>query len=71
MAISIESTMKEIMECPEAIEVVEKYSPGFSQLPTLKMVYGLKLSACVKFPQAGVKAEDVPKLAAELEALNK
>lgn len=55
MAISIDSTLKEILDCPEAVEVVEKYSPGFSKNPMLKMAYGMKLSVCVKFPQGGVK----------------
>ncbi len=71
MAISIDSTLKEILDCPEAVEVVEKYSPGFSKNPLLKMAYGMKLSVCVKFPQGGVKAEDVPKMAEELAALGK
>lgn len=69
MAISIDSTLKQILECPEATAVVEKYSPGFSKNPMLKMAYGMKLSACVKFPQGGVKPEDVPKLADDLKAL--
>ena len=67
--ISIESTLKEILDCPEAVEVVEKYSPGFSSNSMLKMAYGMKLSVCVKFPQGGVKPEQVPQLAADLAAL--
>lgn len=71
MAISIDSTLKEILDCPEAVAVVDKYSPGFSKNSMLKMAYGMKLSVCVKFPQGGIKPEDVPKMAAELAALGK
>ena len=71
MAISIDSTLKEILDCPEAVAVVEKYAPGFTKNPMLKMGYGMKMSECVKFAQAGIKAEDVAKLAADLAAIGK
>ena len=68
MAISIDSTLKEILDCPEAVAVVEKYAPGFTKNPMLKMGYKMKMSDCVKYPQGGVKPEDVPKMAADLAA---
>ena len=37
MAISIDSTLKEILDCPEAVAVVDKYSPGFSKNSMLKI----------------------------------
>lgn len=69
MAISFDSTLKEVLESPEAVAIVEKYSPGFSKNPQLKMALGMKLGMCVKFPQAKMTKEQVKALEEELKTL--
>ena len=69
MAISMDSTLKEILESPEAVAIVEKYSPGFSKNPQLKMALGMKLGMCVRFPQAKMTKEQIKALEEDLKTL--
>ncbi|MDR1531985.1 MAG: hypothetical protein LBS62_07350 [Clostridiales bacterium] len=69
MSLSVDSKIKEIMKVPEAVELMEKHSPGFSTNPQMKMVQGLTFRALAKFPQAGLGAEQVEKIDSELKAL--
>ena len=57
MTVTIDSKVKEIMKVPEAVELIEKYMPGFSTNPQMKMVYGLTLKKLAGFPQANVSEE--------------
>lgn len=68
MAVNMESTLKEVLADPEAVKIVEKYSPGFSANPQLKMALGMKLSNCVKFPQAKMNKQQIEELTVELNA---
>lgn len=69
MALSVDSKIKEIMKNPEAVKVLEKYSPGFSTNPQMKMVQGLTYRALAKFPQAGLTPEQVEEIDQALKAL--
>jgi hypothetical protein len=70
MALDRKSKIKDIMENPQAVEVIEKYLPGFSTNPGLKAAYGMALQALLKFPATKCPPETVEKICAELEALN-
>lgn len=69
MAITIDSKIKDIMAVPSAVDVVNKYMPGFKTDRQMKMVYGLSLRALAKFPQAKVNAETLELINKELTEL--
>jgi hypothetical protein len=69
MAITMDSTLREILASPEATAVVEAVSPGFSKNPQLKMALGMKFSTCVRFPQAGLNPEKIATIKKGFEEL--
>ena len=69
MAITLESTLKEVLNNPQAAAILDKYSPGFSKNPMLKLGMGMTLRKCVSFPQAKMSAEQIKSLEEELKAL--
>lgn len=69
MSLSVDSKIKEIMKNPEAVELMEKFSPGFATNPQMKMVQGLTYRALAKFPQAGMTEEKVEEIDQALKAL--
>ena len=69
MALTLDSTLKELMDNQEAVAILEKYSPGFTKNPMLKMGMGMKLTMCVKFPQAKMSEEHIKAFEEELKAL--
>ncbi len=49
--ISIKSTVKDIIENPEALAVVKELMPGFDETnPGMKEAYGMSLKALLEFP---------------------
>jgi hypothetical protein len=70
MALSVDSKIKEIMKNPEAVDLMEKYSPGFKTNPQMKMVQGLTYRALAKFPQSNMTEEKVEEIDQALKALN-
>lgn len=70
MPLSVDSKIKEIMKNPDAVEVMEKHTPGFSTNPQMKMVQGLTFRALAKFPQAGISPEKIEEIDKELKALS-
>lgn len=69
MAITMDSKLGDLMEVPEAVEILDKYVPGFSSNPMLKMGLSMKLSEIVAFPQAGFSPDAIAGLTADLAAL--
>ena len=69
MAFSMDSTIKEILDSPEAVAVVEKYSPGFSKNPQLKMALGMKIGMAARFPQAKLSKDQIAAMEADLKNL--
>ena len=69
MALTRDSKIKELIESPEALAVIEQYMPGLSTNPGTKAAYGMKLKALAAFPQSKVSPEDREKMFVELEAL--
>ena len=43
MGLTMDSKLKELMENPEAVALLEKYSPGFTENPKLKYIPGEKI----------------------------
>lgn len=69
MTLSVDSKIKELKKSPEAVELLEKFSPGFATDPQMKMVQGLTFRKLASFPQAGLTPEQVEEIDAALKAL--
>ena len=57
------------MENHEAVAILEKYSPGFTKNPMLKVGMGFTLEKCVKFPQAKMTEEQIKAFEEDLKTL--
>lgn len=62
MAISFNSTVKEIMNDEGAKAILLEIAPQIPANPQLKLGMHMKMSQVVKFPQAEVDAETAEKL---------
>ena len=72
MALTIDSKLKDVMANPAAVAVLEKYIPGFSKNPQLKLGYRMTWRTISKFPQAkqfGLTDEVLAKCLEEWAAL--
>jgi len=69
MAITIDSLVKDVVDCPEAVEIFEDMMPGISTNPMLKMISNMPVSAVVRMPQSGFTPEMVEELKERLAAL--
>ena len=69
MAITMDSTLKELMANPEAVAILEKYAPGFTNNKMLKLGMKMKLSKCVRFPQANMTEEQIKAFEEDLKTL--
>ncbi len=73
MGLSVDSKIKLIMKNPDAVAVIDKYTPGFASNPQMKMVQGLTFRKLASFPQskeAGITDEVVEEIDAQLKALD-
>ncbi len=70
MAISQKSKLKEILEDPRAVAIIEEYKPGFASDPQLGPVMGMRMNLLLKFPQSGFSKEDREDIFAKLDALD-
>jgi len=70
MAITSKSKLREILDDPRAVGIVEEYKPGFSSDPLMGPCMGMRMNLLIKFPQAGFP-DDVQKAITErLDALD-
>lgn len=72
MAITSKSKLREILEDPRAVAVIEQYKPGFvtENADMLGPCMGMKMSMLLKFPQTGFTPEQVADITAKLDALD-
>ena len=52
MAFSLDSKVKDILKSPAAAEILDKFCPGASKNPQMKLVGGLTLRKLASFPQS-------------------
>ena len=52
MAFSLDSKVKDILKNPAAAEILDKFCPGASKNPQMKLVGGLTLRKLASFPQS-------------------
>lgn len=72
MAITSKSKLREILEDPRAVAIIEEYKPGFVENSgdMLGPCMGMKMSMLLKFPQTGFTAEQTAEIIAKLDALD-
>ena len=69
MAFSLDSKVKEILKNPTAAAVLDKYCPGASTNPQMKLVGGLTLRKLASFPQSAYLKPHLDELDKELQAV--
>jgi hypothetical protein len=70
MAINSKSKLKEILEDPRAVAIIEEYKPGFASDPQLGPVKGMRMNLLLKFPQSGFSDEVQKAILDRLDALD-
>jgi hypothetical protein len=72
MALTMDTTLGEVLADPRAVQIMDQYAPGFSTNPMLQMVKGMTLNQLVALPQAaqfGITKEKVEQILAEANKL--
>ena len=69
MAISSDSTLREILEDERAVAIIDEYVPGFVSNPELGPVKGMKLSMLLNFPQTGLNPDQVAEICKRINEL--
>jgi len=69
MALTSSSKLKELLNNPDALAIINKYMPNKMDPnnPKLKPALGMSLKAICGFPQTGISKEDAQKMFDELE----
>ena len=70
MAINSKSKLKEILEDPRAVAIIEEYKPGFTSDTQLGPVKGMRMDLLLKFPQTGFSDEVRKAILDRLDALD-
>jgi hypothetical protein len=71
MGLSLDSKIRDIMRSPEGREVMEKYAPGSTKDPRMKLVGGLTYRKLVSYPESAEVAKFADQLDADLKACKK
>ncbi len=61
MAVSMDTTLGEILDTPELLALMEEQSPGISKNPMIKMAKGFTLAKIVATPAAKMPKEQIQK----------
>ena len=69
MALTADSTLKEIMENATGKAIMEKHVPGISSNSMLKMALPMTLKKISSIPPAGINAEKLQAIVADLAKL--
>lgn len=71
MAINRNSKLRDVLQSPEAVAVIEEFFPGFVEEKASQMgpVMGMKIGMLLKFPQVGLPKDSVEKILSGLDAL--
>lgn len=67
MAVSMETTLGEILDNPELVAIMEEMTPGVTKNPMIKMAKGFTLAKIVKTPAAKMPED---KIQAFIDAAN-
>ncbi len=69
MAFSLDSKVKDILKNSSAAAILDKYCPGASTNPQMKLVGGLTLRKLASFPQSAYLQPHLEALDKELQAI--
>ena len=69
MAFSLDSKVKDILKNTEAAATLDKFSPGASTNPQMKLVGGLTLRKLASFPQSAYLQPHLEELDQALKAI--
>lgn len=61
-----ETLLGDLMQNEEAMKIVDKYMPGATKNPAIKMVRKFSLEKLTTIPQTGLSSEVLDKLLAEI-----
>ena len=67
MALSLESKIRDIMRSPEGKLVMEKYAPGSSKDPRMKLVGALTYRTLLSYPESAEVAKFADQIAEDLK----
>jgi hypothetical protein len=72
MATNRNSKLRDILQDPRAVAIIEQKFPGFVENKASQMgpVMGMKIGMLLKFPQVGLPKEDVNWILEELDKLD-
>lgn len=70
MAINSKSKLRDILEDPRAVAIIEEHKPGFTENPELTPVLGMRIKLLLNFPQSGFSAEAKEDIISRLDALD-
>lgn len=63
------STIRQLLDHPQALQLLEKHFPGMTRDPRLKMAYGMTLAQVAPFARHILTAEKLAQVEAELQLL--
>ncbi len=67
MALSLDSKIKDIMRSPEGRAVMEKWAPGSTKDPRMKLVGALTYRKLLSYPEAGEVAAHADEIDEDLK----
>ncbi len=71
MALSLDYKIKDIMRSPEGKAVMEKWAPGSTKDPRMKLVGALTYRKLLSYPESAEVAVHADEIDAELRACSK
>ncbi|KPJ88325.1 MAG: hypothetical protein AMJ53_16985 [Gammaproteobacteria bacterium SG8_11] len=69
MALTADSTLKEIKANEKGKEILNKYLPGIWESPQVKLAMGMSLKQIAGFPQAGIDDEKLQAIVGEFSQI--
>ncbi|MDO4210730.1 MAG: hypothetical protein Q4D23_03300 [Bacteroidales bacterium] len=70
MALSFDSTVKEVLDDPEGVKILDELIPGMSTDPRTAMAYAIPMRALMAFPANGFPQELQDEMEKRLTALS-
>ena len=66
---TINTKVKELLNDPDALAILESYVPNLSKQPQIKMAYGMTCKTMLGFPQSGLSKDQIAEIDKKLQAL--
>ena len=70
MAINSKSKLRDILEDPRAVAIIEEHKPGFTKNPELTPVLGMRMNLLLNFPQSDFTKDQKEDILSRLDALD-